>query len=60
MADGILRHCKSVGLDVDRRKILRHYDLFYRWHISILATGYLIKELGIKYKPGYPKNYKIR
>lgn len=56
MVTAMTRHARFCGLDATEAMVNRHYDKFYRWHMGILSTGYLIKQTGVTYNPG--KNLK--
>lgn len=56
MVTAMTRHARFCGLNAEETLVNRHYDKFYRWHMGILSTGYLIKQTGVKYDPS--KNLK--
>jgi len=47
--EAIAAHARRCGLDVDWRRVNRSYALFVRWRQGRLATGYLIRQTGIKW-----------
>jgi hypothetical protein len=47
-ADKIVSHAMTAGLDTTRNKVLRQYRVWVSWHEGRLATGYLIKQTGVK------------
>lgn len=48
MVTAMTRHARDQGLDADEALVSRHYDWFHRWHIGVLATGYLMGRTGVK------------
>jgi hypothetical protein len=49
----IARHAYHIGLDTDPFKVNRKFREWKLWYAGGLATGYLIRMTGTKYRPGH-------